>query len=330
MTLASCFSGTRRGAGNRGLVKSMPTVLVSPVRRLPGGLYGPGSVNTHPERSSGRVGMWQVAQPIWAKVFSPSSTAASIAGSLGMTRPGTWIDACHSVTAVTSARVSSLVKPSPSGSVSMPNRSVDWMPWCWLMALLVNSRIETTLAAWCQGQITRVGGLFEPVERRLNRGSPSTRDVSQRPSRVSALVANPAPRRFPKPEPPPSPHPDKTSDFIQLVAPIVEGGMGKARDTRLGRTDPLPKGAQLEKGGTDRPRYLQPLVPVHDTVRSRRGLIEPQSKFAGDRRRAWPVPRSPPRSRPYPPCYFPGMHQYAVPFQPETEALDPTAFRRTP
>jgi hypothetical protein len=109
------------------------------------------------------------------------------------------------------------------------------------------------LAAWCQGRITRVGGLFEPVERRLNRGSPSTRDVSQRPSRVSALVANPAPRRLPKPEPPPCPHPDKTSDFIQLVAPIVEGGMGKARDTRLGRTDPLPKGAQLEKGGTDAP-----------------------------------------------------------------------------
>src|ERR1039458_8641539 len=139
----------------------------------------------------------------------------------------------------------------------MPNRSVDWMPWCWLMALLVNSRIETTLAAWCQGQITRVGGLFEPVERRLNRGSPSTRDVSQRPSRVSALVANPAPRRLPKPEPPPCPHPDKTSDFIQLVAPIVEGGMGKARDSaerthyqrarswkRAGRTPPVSAAAR--------------------------------------------------------------------------------------
>jgi hypothetical protein len=46
-------------------------------------------------------------------------------GSLGIIRPGTGKAAWNMVTAVTSARVNSFVKPSPSGSVSMPKRSVD-------------------------------------------------------------------------------------------------------------------------------------------------------------------------------------------------------------
>ncbi|MFN8058108.1 MAG: hypothetical protein U0Q12_03020 [Vicinamibacterales bacterium] len=42
-----------------------------------------------------------------------------------ITRPGTAMVAWKSVTAVTSARVSSFAKPSPSGSVFWPHRSVE-------------------------------------------------------------------------------------------------------------------------------------------------------------------------------------------------------------
>ena len=91
--------------------------------------------------------MWHDAQPMAAKRCSPFQIAASTSRSRGITRPGTAIVAWNTETAVTSARVSSFVKPSPSGSVSSPKRSVDWMPWWWLYALFVNSRIDTTAPA---------------------------------------------------------------------------------------------------------------------------------------------------------------------------------------
>ena len=116
-----------------------------------------------------------------SKACSPRRTACSITGSRGMTRPGTCSVAWNSVTAVTSARVISFLTPSPSGSVSTPKRSVDWMPWWWLNAVFVNSRSETTLLAWCQGRMTSDGGLVVPVEIRLTRPRPVTFEVSQTP-----------------------------------------------------------------------------------------------------------------------------------------------------
>ena len=52
------------------------------------GLNGFGSENIQPCCVSGRVGRWQVAQPICAKRCSPVATALSILRSLGMMRPG--------------------------------------------------------------------------------------------------------------------------------------------------------------------------------------------------------------------------------------------------
>src|SRR5438309_648164 len=60
--------------------------------------------------------MWHVAQPIDVNRCSPTSTAASMSGSFGITLPGTAIVAWNTETAVTSARVISLTNPSPSGS----------------------------------------------------------------------------------------------------------------------------------------------------------------------------------------------------------------------
>lgn len=122
MTPLSCLS---RGVGNVSpSVKSMhkdgtPSLSL----RLPAGLNGFGSQKFLV--CSGKLGTWQLVHAIALNLAAPLIMAARIAGSFGMTRPGTGKAAWNIVTAVTSARVNSFVKPSPSGSVSMPKRSVD-------------------------------------------------------------------------------------------------------------------------------------------------------------------------------------------------------------
>ena len=54
------------------------------------------------------------AQPILEKAASPFTIAFCSVGSVGITRPGTAMAAWNKVAAVTSARVSSFAKPSPS------------------------------------------------------------------------------------------------------------------------------------------------------------------------------------------------------------------------
>src|SRR5882724_10385101 len=91
--------------------------------RLPAGLNGFGSQKFFV--CSGKLGTWQLVQAIALNLAAPLIMAARIAGSFGITRPGAGKAAWKIVTAVTSARVNSFLKPSPSGSVSMPKRSVD-------------------------------------------------------------------------------------------------------------------------------------------------------------------------------------------------------------
>src|ERR1035441_7343081 len=56
------------------------------------------------------------------------------------------------------------------------------------------------------------------------------------------------------------PAPGQNLGLYSARRPIVEGGMGKARDTRLGRTDPPPKGAQRSEEHTSELQSLRHLV----------------------------------------------------------------------
>lgn len=87
-TKTTSFIGLSLGCGRSSLVKSRLIDGTSPARMLVGGLYGPGSTKTHPLLVSGRLSIWQEAQPKARNFCSPFTTAARISGSLEIMRPG--------------------------------------------------------------------------------------------------------------------------------------------------------------------------------------------------------------------------------------------------
>src|SRR5258708_39034719 len=99
MTPPTCLS---RGVGKVSVsVKSMhkdgtPSLSL----RLPAGLNGFGSQNFLVY--SGKLGTWQLVHATTLNLAAPLIMAARIAGSLGITRPGTGKAAWNIVTAVTS------------------------------------------------------------------------------------------------------------------------------------------------------------------------------------------------------------------------------------
>src|SRR5260370_19226633 len=101
MTPPTCLS---RGVGNvSSSVRSMhKDGTPSLVLRLPEGLNGFGSQKFFV--CSGKLGTWQWVHPIALNLAAPLIMAARIAGSFGITLPGTGKAAWNIVTAVTSAR----------------------------------------------------------------------------------------------------------------------------------------------------------------------------------------------------------------------------------